>query len=265
MTNHYTKGKFVRDGDFDANAVSKQAGAATILKALEEAGVIKIPRTEAEARKIATARSGPAPRPRPATSIGLKFEDILARLRTLLKPSDSDLKISIRRFSATGESAPATPRDEEGRPILKVGHEIIFVIESRLKGRLLLLDINAGDQVQQILPNNFTESGRKALISASEPVLVPDESYGFRAFRVGTPLGYTKVFALAMPEDFPVGKLIENQSRSGSITNIEQPMRYLTKLADDVENFVAGRKAEGASRSIVLPPWSMAVLEYKIE
>jgi lysozyme family protein len=33
-TNHYTKGKFVADGKFDANAVSKQVGAAAILKML---------------------------------------------------------------------------------------------------------------------------------------------------------------------------------------------------------------------------------------
>lgn len=43
FTNHYTKGKFVADGKFDPSAVSQQAGAAAILKALTAANVIAIP------------------------------------------------------------------------------------------------------------------------------------------------------------------------------------------------------------------------------
>jgi len=33
-TNHYTKGKYIRDGEYDKNAVSKQAGVAGLLKLL---------------------------------------------------------------------------------------------------------------------------------------------------------------------------------------------------------------------------------------
>lgn len=43
FTNHYAKGKFVADGKFDPNVVSKQCGAAAILKALTSAGVIEVP------------------------------------------------------------------------------------------------------------------------------------------------------------------------------------------------------------------------------
>jgi lysozyme family protein len=43
FTNHYEKGKFVADGKFDPEAVSKQVGAAAILKALTAASVIAIP------------------------------------------------------------------------------------------------------------------------------------------------------------------------------------------------------------------------------
>lgn len=38
FSNHYTRGKFVSDGSFSASAVSKQCGAAVILKALVDAG-----------------------------------------------------------------------------------------------------------------------------------------------------------------------------------------------------------------------------------
>jgi lysozyme family protein len=42
-SNHYTKGKFVKDGVWDGNAVSKQCGAGVMLKALVEAGAIPMP------------------------------------------------------------------------------------------------------------------------------------------------------------------------------------------------------------------------------
>ena len=42
FSNHYTKGKYVEDGVFDPEAVSKQAGAAVILKRMLEQGVIAL-------------------------------------------------------------------------------------------------------------------------------------------------------------------------------------------------------------------------------
>ena len=44
FTDRYTKGKYVRDGVWDANAVSGQVGAAAILKRMEQRGLIAIPR-----------------------------------------------------------------------------------------------------------------------------------------------------------------------------------------------------------------------------
>ncbi|SHL17569.1 hypothetical protein SAMN05444266_102315 [Chitinophaga jiangningensis] len=43
-SNHYTKGKYVKDGKFDKDAVSAQLGSAVILKRMEERGLIFIPR-----------------------------------------------------------------------------------------------------------------------------------------------------------------------------------------------------------------------------
>lgn len=42
FSEHYSKGKFVADGKFDPEAVSKQCGAAVMLRALQEAGVVDI-------------------------------------------------------------------------------------------------------------------------------------------------------------------------------------------------------------------------------
>ncbi|MEQ1576863.1 MAG: hypothetical protein ABL894_04350 [Hyphomicrobium sp.] len=42
-SNHYSKGKFVRDNVWDANAVSKQPGAATLLRAMVDMGAVPAP------------------------------------------------------------------------------------------------------------------------------------------------------------------------------------------------------------------------------
>lgn len=44
FSGHYAKGKYVKDGKFDKDAVSQQMGAAVILKRMEERGLIYIPR-----------------------------------------------------------------------------------------------------------------------------------------------------------------------------------------------------------------------------
>jgi lysozyme family protein len=44
FSNHYTKGKYVKDGVYDANAISSQLGAAVILKRMEQRALITIPR-----------------------------------------------------------------------------------------------------------------------------------------------------------------------------------------------------------------------------
>ncbi|NIG57593.1 hypothetical protein [Chitinophaga sp. Cy-1792] len=44
FSNHYTKGKYVKDRKFDKEAVSAQLGSAVILKRMEERGLIYIPR-----------------------------------------------------------------------------------------------------------------------------------------------------------------------------------------------------------------------------
>ena len=46
FSNQYTRGKFVADGKFSLTAVSAQCGGATLLKRLEDRGLISIPLTE---------------------------------------------------------------------------------------------------------------------------------------------------------------------------------------------------------------------------
>jgi lysozyme family protein len=57
FSNHYTKGKFVSDGVFDANAVSKQCGAALLLRKMVDQGAFSFPTNipASTADEIATA------------------------------------------------------------------------------------------------------------------------------------------------------------------------------------------------------------------
>ena len=43
FSNHYAKGKYVADGVWDGNAVSRQCGAAVMLRELVREGLVKIP------------------------------------------------------------------------------------------------------------------------------------------------------------------------------------------------------------------------------
>ena len=42
-SNHYTSGKYVADGTFDPDAVSKQCGSAVILRRMAETGLTRLP------------------------------------------------------------------------------------------------------------------------------------------------------------------------------------------------------------------------------
>ncbi len=70
-TNHFTSGKYVRDGVFDANAESKQCGTAAMLRDLIERGIVsfdnKLEAAVAAAPKPA-APEMPAPAPGPAAA-----------------------------------------------------------------------------------------------------------------------------------------------------------------------------------------------------
>ncbi|WP_232830455.1 peptidoglycan-binding protein [Oceanicella sp. SM1341] len=69
FSNHYTRGKFVADGRFDPDAVSKQCGAAVLLRRLEDTGAVETGRpldpgagaVAGMAARFAGAAAAPAP------------------------------------------------------------------------------------------------------------------------------------------------------------------------------------------------------------
>jgi|GEM_PF-3571704 len=64
-SNHFTKGKYVNDGIYDPDAVSKQCGAAVMLKDLVERGIVTIGAATAPQPVPLPVVPGPAPQPEP--------------------------------------------------------------------------------------------------------------------------------------------------------------------------------------------------------
>ena len=89
---HYRKGKYVKDGVFDPEAVSAQTGAAVILKAMIELGAVELDRS---------SRSRPIPLRRPGIRLRLTSTSPAEASRTL------PLNLTTRGFS---------PMDQKMRP-----------------------------------------------------------------------------------------------------------------------------------------------------
>ncbi len=208
--------------------------------------------------------------------LGATIQGLIVQLENMIPSQAGDLTIAIKnREIASGALSPAKT-DPEGRPHLTLGQEIVFEIKAKRAGRLVLVDISAGNVVQQIFPNSYTSSARAGRIAADKPVLVPDEGYGFKGFRVGRPLGWNKVLALVLPEDFPLGALVEKERNAGTIKSVEAPTSYLMNLTNQVKAYIESKKtasmsaappagAAPANAAPATPPMAMAVLDYAIE
>ncbi len=137
FSNHYTKGKYASDGHFDPDLVSKQAGAALLLRQLELDGVIEIPRASSRPSPAALAPGGGAPVPGPpappsadtvpvplpppqtvsSPGVGERHPASVpadsSRANTVFNPLDSD---TLERFELGSPSA-GRRRDGQNGPI----------------------------------------------------------------------------------------------------------------------------------------------------
>ncbi len=107
-SNHYTKGKFVADGRFSATAVSKQCGAAVLLRRFFEKQIAKdIPDRVSLIKELG----------REVTFAGNRFSAKAAELQRLLNANGAFLKVdgkagrntSDAYFRVTGEFLPNDP------------------------------------------------------------------------------------------------------------------------------------------------------------
>ena len=79
---------------------------------------------------------------------------------------------------------------------LRLGDTVTFRVTSARPGRLLVLDVNANQELTQLFPNEISDrQGRGDDISTNRPITIPDAYYGF-AFTAGEPTGKGLLLAI---------------------------------------------------------------------
>lgn len=84
-SNHYTKGKFVQDGRFDAEAVSSQCGAAVLLRRMLEKNIIPIGNIDRVSQIKSLGATVPYNPTKTPTDAGLKLQTLLNSIGYALK------------------------------------------------------------------------------------------------------------------------------------------------------------------------------------
>jgi secreted trypsin-like serine protease len=147
----------------------------------------------------------------------------------------------------------------KGGEHLKVGQEVVFLVGSDVGGRLIVVDIGAGGEVRQLLPNKFTPAHQVARVSPGASLTIPGPEYGFSAFRAEAPTGKGQLIALVVPESFPEPALAGETPGPRAFTPVNTPTGYLMNLVQNVKSAVADRSGDRQ-----LANWGLGVAEYEI-
>jgi secreted trypsin-like serine protease len=151
-----------------------------------------------------------------------------------------------------------------------LGSEVALTVRSDIAGRLIVIDVGAGGDVVQILPNKFTPPNQTARVTAGGEITIPGPEYGFTGFKATEPTGKGQLLALVVPDTFPVAAYADARARTRSFTPVNTPTSYLmnlvqhvkTTLQDSAENRGAGT-AKGSART-ARANWGLGEAEYEI-
>jgi secreted trypsin-like serine protease len=142
-----------------------------------------------------------------------------------------------------------------------VGSEVVFTLQSDVAGRLLVIDINASGEVVQILPNKYTTADSIARVVAGTSLTVPGPGYGFTGFKAVEPLGAGQLFALVVPENFPIDGLVGDKEHTAKgLIPVNTPTNYLMNLVEQVST-TAGKRGGG---DVGMKEWGLGTADYEI-
>jgi hypothetical protein len=224
----------------------KVAAAIAVLALLGAGGYFAWPNffpTSPPARETAV-RTNPAmpPAAQPAAGAVDAKADVsasLSRLRDVLRLAEGHVTVAIR-----------------GGDVVKLGDQIVFEVKSEVAGRLILVDINARDEVTQIFPNSFVASEAAQRVGKGAPVTVPGPGYGFSGFKAVEPVGAGRLIALVVPDSVPAQQFaLVQEQRTKGFQPVNAPGAYLDQLA---------RQAGEATKSGMLADWGFARTSYEI-
>jgi hypothetical protein len=138
---------------------------------------------------------------------------------------------------------------------VRLGDTVRFRVRSPRAGYLIVLDINAANQLMQIFPNQFSDqAGKGYRIEANRPITIPDVFYGFQ-FKAQEPTGKGTLLAIVSEDDVPLRDLLD---RHKNLAAVDQPADYVLALAQRLRETWRKDRFNRRLR------WSLAEVEYEI-
>jgi secreted trypsin-like serine protease len=150
-----------------------------------------------------------------------------------------------------------------------LGSEVAFTVRSEIAGRLIIIDVGAGGDVVQILPNKFTPPNQTARVTAGGEITIPGPDYRFTGFKATEPTGQGQLIALVVPDAFPLATYADETARTRSFEPVNTPTSYLMNLVQNVRATLgdAGQEKSGRSAgkgSTARASWGLGEVDYEI-
>jgi len=147
-----------------------------------------------------------------------------------------------------------------------IGNRYSFEVTSKVSGRLVIIDIDANQEIRQILPNEYTKDAA-GFVQAEQKIIVPprDGSWDFTAFEARDPPGKGTLLAIVVPNDFPIRNTITANETLRQRSNGWQPVSaasYMMNFIEQISLGVAADRAAGKGQS--LERWGWSRLDYEI-
>ena len=175
----------------------------------------------------------------------------LGEINRLLGPTASP--VAIRLIRSIDDRVIDEPR-------LRVNVAFKIEISSRIPGRAILLEIDAGGNVVQIFPNGFAPESEAGRIAPGVPLVLPGKGWKLRSFTAGLPAGESRLVALVVPDDFPLTPMVTAPVRAGKGIGMgtePAPLFYVASLMDQIARSTRALPA-GADR------WGYGAINYLI-
>jgi secreted trypsin-like serine protease len=145
---------------------------------------------------------------------------------------------------------------------IALGQEVVIDVTSDVPGRLIIIDINAGNEMTQIFPNKFVSSPAVGRIDAARTISVPGSGYGFSAFKAVEPLGKGRLIAVVAPDDFPIETIIAEKAHlAKGLQPVKSPTGYLMNVVGQIVQYIGESSGQDINN---LKGWSFAVYNYEI-
>jgi secreted trypsin-like serine protease len=141
-------------------------------------------------------------------------------------------------------------------PVVKLGQDAVFIVNTSVGGHLIVADINASGEVAQIFPNQYTPSKQ---LQAGQQLSIPDSS-AYR-FPAQEPVGRGKLIALIVPPSFDINALEQVKRDKGF--GVAAALPYLQNLIQLIRN-ATGQDGGLAQEKADLSGWAMGELDYEI-